>query len=408
MTSPFYDVIIIGAGASGLVCALECARAGRKTLVLEKEPQPARKILASGNGRCNLTNAYVAPAYYHAPAELIAKTLDKFSFRHCLDYFSRLGVLTTEEELGRVFPSTGKSTAVAEPLKLAVAEAGAELLCSCPAVRVKRGKTFTVTAADGRSFQAKKLVLACGSCAYPQIGGTQSGYELARALGHTLITPRPALSALCIKETSLARLTGVRCQVRLEARQNDTRLDQAEGEVLFTHYGLNGPAALNISSAVSRALTKGNVALTMNFFPQLPNPQAFLEQRLKAYATRRPKDFLAGILHESVSNLLIDFIGLRKNIPMQDQTPNTRQRLVQTPCAWPLTATGVRPWNEAMAATGGVNTQEINYNTFESLKCPGLYLTGELLDVDGKSGGFNLHFAWASGFAAAQGMPEEK
>ena len=273
MTSPLYDVIIIGAGASGLVCALECARARRKTLVLEKEPQPARKILASGNGRCNLTNAYVAPAYYHAPAELIAKTLDKFSFRHCLDYFSRLGVLTTEEELGRVFPS---------------------------------GKTFTVTTADGRSFQAKKLVLACGSCAYPQIGGTQSGYELARALGHTLITPRPALSALCIKETSLARLTGVRCQVRLEARQNDTRLDQAEGEVLFTHYGLNGPAALNISSAVSRALTKGNVALTMNFFPQLPNPQAFLEQRLKAYATRRPKDFLAGILHESVSNLLID------------------------------------------------------------------------------------------------------
>ena len=408
MNSPFYDVIIIGAGASGLVCALECARAGRKTLVLEKESQPARKILVSGNGRCNLTNAHVAPAYYHAPEELIEKTLEKFSFQACLNYFARLGVLTAEEELGRVFPATGKSTAVAEPLKIALAEAGAELICSCPVVRVKRGKTFTVTAADGRTFQAKKLVLACGSCAYPQVGGTQSGYELARTLGHTLITPRPSLSALCIKETALSRLSGVRCQVRLEARQNNTLLDQAEGEVLFTHYGLNGPAALNVSSSVSRALTKGNVALTLDFFPQLKDPHQFLQQRLATYAKRRPKDFFAGILHESVANLLIDFIGLRKNVPMQDQTPNTRQRLVQTPCAWPLTATGVRPWNEAMAATGGVNTQEINYNTFESLKCPGLYLTGELLDVDGKSGGFNLHFAWASGFAAAQGMTEEK
>ena len=404
-----YDVIIIGAGASGLVCALECARAGRKkTLVLEKDPQPARKILASGNGRCNLTNARVAPAYYHAPQELITAALSQFSFQNCLDYFARLGVLTTEEELGRIFPATGKSTAVAEPLKLALAEAGAELVCSCPAVRIKRGKTFTVTTQDGRTFQAKKLVLACGSCAYPQIGGTQSGYELARSLGHTLITPRPALSALCVKETALARLSGVRCQVHLTAKQNNLLLDEAQGEVLFTHYGLNGPAALNVSSAVSRALPRGNVSLTLNFFPQLKDPQAFLQARLETYAQRRPKDFLAGILHESVANLLIDFIGLRKNLPIREQTPNTRQRLVQTLCAWPLTATGVRPWNEAMAATGGVNTQEINYNTFESLKCPGLYVTGELLDVDGKSGGFNLHFAWASGFAAAQALAEEK
>ena len=408
MNSPLYDVIIIGAGASGLVCALECARAGRKTLVLEKETQPARKILASGNGRCNLTNARVAPAYYHAPEELIRKTLATFSFQNCLDYFARLGVLTTEEELGRIFPATGKSTAVAEPLKLALSEAGAELVCSCPVIRVKRGKTFTVCTQDGRTFQTRRLVLACGSCAYPQLGGTQSGYELAHSLGHTLVTPRPALSALCIKETALSRLTGVRCQVRLEARQNNTLLDQSEGEILFTHYGLNGPAALNVSSAVSRALSRGNVAISLNFFPQLTNPQLFLQTRLETYARRRPKDFLAGILHESIANLLIDFIGLRKNLAMQDQPPNTRRRLVQTLCAWPLTSDGVRPWNEAMAATGGVNTQEINYNTFESLKCPGLYLTGELLDVDGKSGGFNLHFAWASGFAAAQGMPKEK
>lgn len=408
MNSPIYDVIIIGAGASGLVCALECARAGKKTLLLEKDALPARKILASGNGRCNLTNAHVSPAFYHADPELISRTLEKFTFQDCLAYFNRLGVLTEEEDLGRVFPATGKSTAVAEPLKLAALEAGTEILTEREAVRVKRGKTFAVSVKQGETFQAKRLVLACGSCAYPQISGTQSGYELARSLGHTLIAPRPALSALCVKETAVTRLSGVRSQVRLSAFQNNKLLDEAEGEVLFTNYGLNGPAALNVSSAVSRALAGGNVTVTLNFFPQLKDPKSFLQERLKTYPARRPKDFFAGILHESIANLLIDFIGLRKNVPVGEQTPNTLARLVQTPAAWPLTVTALRPWNEAMAATGGVNTREINYNTFESLKCPGLFITGELLDVDGKSGGFNLHFAWASGFTAARHMPEDK
>ncbi len=407
MNLPIYDVIIIGAGASGLICARECAQSGKKTLLLEKDALPARKILASGNGRCNLTNAQVSPAFYHADPSLITQTLTKFTFQNCLDYFARLGVLTAEEGQGRVFPAAGKSTAVAEPLKIAAAEAGAEIQTSQEVTRIKRGKTFSVYTRQGSIFQAHYLVLACGSCAYPQLTGSQSGYELARSLGHTLITPRPVLSGLCIKETAFARLSGIRCQVRLCAWQENRLLDQASGEVLFTNYGLNGPAALNISSAVSRALPKGNVNLELNFFPQLADPADFLKKRLAAFPNRRPKDFFAGILHESVANLLIDFIGLRKNHPVAAQTPNTLERLVKIPSGWPLTAVGVRPWNEAMAAAGGVNTREINYNTFESLKCPGLYITGELLDVDGKSGGFNLHFAWASGFIAARAIPKE-
>lgn len=408
MNLPIYDVIIIGAGASGLMCARECARRGQKTLLLEKDALPARKILVSGNGRCNLTNANVSPEYYHADPVLITSALKQFSFRQALDYFHQLGVLTQEEALGRVFPQTGKSTAVAEALKLAVKEAGAELLTGQEVLRVKRGKTFLISTKQGQNFQSKKLVLACGSCAYPQVTGTNLGYELAKKLGHTIIQPRPALSALCVKETAVARLTGIRSQVELSAWQDKRLLARAEGEILFTNYGVNGPAVLNISSAVSRALAHGNVPLTINFFAQIKEPKKFLEERLKQFSHRKPKDFFAGILHESIANLLIDFIGLRKNIPMQEQTPNGLQRIGETLTAWPLTATGVRPWTEAMAATGGVNTKEINYNTFESLKCPGLFITGELLDVDGKSGGFNLHFAWASGYIAAKNVSEEK
>lgn len=407
MNSHIYDVIIIGAGASGLMCARECARRGKKTLVLEKEATVGRKILVSGNGRCNLTNARVSPHYYYGDKTLIRQTLEHFPYESCRQYFEALGILLTEEGLGRIFPLTGKSTAVAEPLKLAAIEAGAQLLTGQEALRIKKGKNFIVTTQSGERFEGCRLVLACGSCAYPQAGGTQKGYELAKMLGHTINPPRPALSALCLKETACARLTGVRAQVRLHVLENNQIIDESEGEVLFTNYGINGPAVLNVSSTVSRALAKGNVPLTLNFFPQLENGPAFLQQRAETFGSRRPKDFFAGILHESIANLLIDFIGLRKNIPIKEQTPNTLSRLFHTPCAWPLTATAVRPWNEAMAATGGVNTQEINYNTFESLKCPGLYITGELLDVDGKSGGFNLHFAWASGFTAAGDLSKE-
>ena len=401
--SSIYDVIIVGAGASGLICALECARAGKRVLVLERAPFPGRKILVSGNGRCNFTNLHAVPDCYHADPELIKAAFATFSPKNCLSYFEQLGILYTQEENGRMFPSTGKATAVTDAFKAALAETNAEVLCNTEVIRIKRGKTFLVSTKDA-SFQSRKLVLACGSCAYPQVSGTQKGYELAQSLGHHIITPRPALSGLCLKE-NFSRLSGIRFQVRLTAAT--TPAAQAEGEIIFTAYGINGPAALNISSQVSRALPQGNIPLFINFLPQIENTTDFLQNRLHQFAHRKPKDFFAGLLHESLANLLIDFKGLRKNKPMAEQSPAALTSALNALEKWPATITALRPWNEAMAATGGVNVREINYNTFESNLCPGLYITGELLDVDGKSGGFNLQFAWASGITAAQHIKEQ-
>ena len=404
MSTP-YDVIIIGAGASGLLCARECARGGLRTLVLEKEQMPGRKILATGNGRCNLTNTHVAASFYHADPVFISSVLEKFTYLDCRSYFEALGILLTEEALGRIFPASGKSTSVVEPLKLAVLESGAELLTNTLVTHVKRGKLFTVTTQNGTSFQARRVVLACGSCAYPQIGGTCGGYELARQLGHCVTAARPALSGLCLKE-NFSRLSGVRVQVRLTLPA--TPVVQTEGEIIFTNYGINGPAALNASSVISSRLGNGPVPIEINFLPHVPQVVPFLEKRLETFSGRRPKDFFAGVLHESITNLLVDFKGLRKNKPMKEQFPQVIKNAFTTLAAWPATVTALRPWAEAMVAAGGVNTREINYNTFESLRCPGLYVTGELLDVDGQSGGFNLHFAWASGWLAAKHLVEEK
>ncbi len=398
-----YDVVIIGAGASGLICARECARGGLRTLVLEKEQAPGRKILVTGNGRCNLTNARVAPACYQGEAGLISSALTQFSYKDCRRYFEDLGILLVEEGQGRIFPQTGKSTAVVEPLKLAVLESGAEILTGQTVTKIKPGKIFTVTTQTAQIFQARRVVLACGSCAYPQAGGTASGYELAQKLGHTICPPRPTLSGLVLKE-NLSRLSGIRAQVQISSPAlPDVK---TAGEIIFTAYGINGPAALNASGPISRALDNGNVPLLLNFLPDLPN--TFFEERLKQFADRRPKDFFAGILHESITNLLIDFKGLRKNKPVKEQSPAAVKSALQTVQAWPVTVTALRPWSEAMVAAGGVKTREINYNTFESLCCPDAYVTGELLDIDGISGGFNLHFAWASGFIAAQHIVKEK
>ena len=403
MSDTIWDVLIIGAGASGLLCARECARRGLKTLVLEKEPLPGKKILASGNGRCNLTNTHVNASYYQADPALISGVLKQFSYEDCRHYFEQLGVLLTEEENGRIFPATGKATAVLEALKLAVQESGATLLTNHPVISIQKNKLFTVKTQAGPSFRARHIVLACGSCAYPQLSGTNSGYELARALGHTITPLRPSLSGLCLKE-NFSRLAGIRAQVELTV---PTANIQTRGEIIFTNYGINGPAALNASGIISRALERGPVPILLNFLPHIRDVQPFLADRLHTFGHRKPKDFFAGLLHESITNQLIDFKGLRKNKPFNGQFPSAAKQALQTLCAWPATVTALRPWQEAMVAAGGVNLQEINYNTFESLLCPQVYLIGELLDVDGQSGGFNLHFAWASAHTAAEHLAQE-
>ena len=402
-----YDVAIVGAGASGMLCALQCARAGKRVILFEKEMQVGRKILVSGNGRCNLTNAFVSAADYHGATDLAASILKQFPFDTCLQFFHELGVLTVQENAGRVFPLSGKSTAVAEALRLACIEAGAEILLQTEIVKISKQKEFTLTSAKGEKFSAKKCVLACGSCAYPQAGGTQAGYKLAQSLGHNINTPHPALCAVNVKEKAVARLQGIRVQVKATAARGTSAEISSSGELLFTSYGLSGPAILNISGTIGQLLNKGPVTVELDLLPPIADKKAFLKERAKHFKTRNAKGFFAGVLHENIANLLIDFAGIRKNHPVLEWNENTWQTVEKLLGRWPFTIVSLRPWKEAMIATGGVKCAEINYNNLESRCCQGLYVLGELLDVDGRSGGLNLHFAWGCGYVAAKAIVEE-
>ncbi|MBR3632089.1 MAG: NAD(P)/FAD-dependent oxidoreductase [Elusimicrobiaceae bacterium] len=404
MNTPLYDVAIVGGGASGLFCAWQCARRGDKVILLEKSAQVGRKILVSGNGRCNLTNVGVSAADYHGTPQLAEAVLKQFSAEKCLELFKNLGVLTQQENLGRVFPLSGKSTAVAEALRLACLEAGVEIRTQTEIAQIVKREKFILTATDKTAFHARRCVLACGSCAYPQAGGTQAGYTLAKSLGHSLVPITPALCALNVKEKAVARLQGIRLQGKLTAWQGTSQEISHTGEILFTSYGLSGPAALQLSGSIGRHLAKGPVSVTMDLLPQVEDKKAFIQARREQFGHRTAKSFFAGVLHENIINLLIDFTGVRKNVPVCDWTDNTVNTVIKALGMWPLTVLSLRPWTEAMVAAGGVNCAEINYNTMESLCCKGLYILGELLNVDGRSGGFNLHFAWGSAYVAANAM----
>ncbi len=403
-----YDVIVVGGGASGLVCALELARGGKKIALLEKEITFGRKILVSGNGECNFTNRQVAPEKYYGDKEFVKVALDEFPFMDALNYFENLGLLYREEK-NRFFTYTSKASSLAACLTCALKEAGAELFLQTEVSKIAhdyKAKVFKVFSKKGEVFYAKNIVLACGSCAYPQVGGTQAGYLLARSFGHTINSVGPALCSINLQEkTALSRLAGVKVQALASLKENGKIIAEEEGEVLFNNQGVSG----NNIFSISRNAKKGQV-LELNLFNQFSKEEfsGFMETRAQRYSKRKLKDFFAGILADTVANLMIDFLGFKKNSLICEINSQNFARIKEVLQAWSFKVEGLRPFDQACAACGGVDTKEVQKGTFCSLKNPNLYLTGELLDIDGRCGGFNLHFAWASGFCCAKALLVKK
>ena len=393
------DVVVIGAGAAGLAAAIGAARKGASVVAAERLPKPGKKILVTGGGRCNLSHEKIAAADFTStdPA-LVASVLSRVGPDDILKFFHELG-LSTVSDGGRVYPAAGQAASVLKVLLMEAERRGVaqELEFEATAVDSRTGG-FTVTSRDGRTIEARRVVLAAGGRSYPALGANGSGYELARKWGHRIILPVPSAVPLLAKDPLCHFLQGQRIRARAAALLGGKTVREADGDLLFTAYGLSGTAVLDVSECLSIALHRdgrSDAALSADLVPFMTVDQLAAEIRRRLQAGWAESDLLSGILPEK-------FAVLARARPGAEGRPDTAAALAAVLKNKRFAVHGTRGWNEAEFTSGGVDAREVEPGTLESMRCRGLHLAGEVLDVQGPRGGYNLAWAWASGLVAGE------
>ena len=375
-------VLILGGGASGLMAALSAAQDERNTVtVLERQSRVGRKLLATGNGRCNLTNLDLSPVHYHGQDAGFARAaLSRFDGKATLDFFHALGLLTTAEPSGRVYPLSDQSNSVVDVLRFAAAQAGVQLVCGFDAQGVKKkARGYQVTGADGSAYFGDKLIIACGGCAGKALGGTMSGYELLSQLGHSRTALHPSLTQIRTDPAPIRGLKGVRADCRIRLRADGRTLLEDAGEVQFTETGVSGPAAFTLSRAAGQAQGAG---LLLDFLRDYPAPQvrALLQARREAFPALAGEELLSGMLHPRLGKMLCHACGLGAQ-PLASGSDAPLEALVSVIKYFSLPVTGVSGFESAQVTAGGVRTAEFRADTLESRLAPGVFACGNVVHV---------------------------
>ncbi len=390
-----YDTAIVGGGAAGLAAAIFAARRAKSVLLLERLPRVGKKILSTGNGRCNITNRSLALSHYHGQSPDFAKcALSAFPLESTLSFFDSIGLSLVEGENGKFYPKSLQASSVLDLLRLELSRLGvAETVDTLVTKIEKKGDSFRLSSEDGRKFSAKTVLLATGGKAAPSMGTDGQGFALAKSLGHTLVSPFPSLVQVKT-EAPMRALKGVKHIGEASIFVDGILKEKARGEILFTDYGLSGPPIFNLSRiAAFAALEKRRAEIHLNLFPDFTADMllAYLETRQKRLPHLAGESFLYGLLPKQ----------LGKEISRRASSPQTLAKLLT---ALPFTVSGVMPWANAQVTAGGIATREIVPETMESNLVPGLYFCGEIVDIDGDCGGFNLQWAWSSAYLAAKSL----
>ena len=403
-------VLILGGGASGLMAALSAAQSpGNTVTILERQSRVGRKLFATGNGRCNLTNTHLTPENYHGQDASFARAaLACFDVRRTLDFFRARGLLTVEEPSGRVYPLSDQANSVVDVLRFSAEQAGVQIVNGFDAQAVKKkARGYQVTSADGAGFFGDKLIVACGGCAGRALGGTMAGYELLSQLGHSRTALHPSLTQIRTDPGPIRGLKGVRADCLLRLRIGGKTVQQDAGEVQFTETGVSGPVAFTLSRAA--AMAAPGAELLLNFLRDYSPEQvlSLLRARQAAFPALAGEELLAGMLHPRLGKTLCRACGLGTQ-PLSAVSAETLAELARLIQYFSLPVTGVSGFESAQVTAGGVRTAEFRADTLESRLAPGVFACGEVLDIDGDCGGYNLQWAWSSGYVAGQlGKQEE-
>lgn len=407
-------ILIIGAGAAGLMAAGTVSGRGKDVTILERNEKPARKVAITGKGRCNVTNncKELSELIANVPVNgrFLYSAFSSFMPSDTIDIIEDMGVPLKCERGNRVFPCSDKAMDIVDALIHYGTDDGAELIHGrAKELIIEDGTLKGVRTFDGEEIAADKIIIATGGKSYPLTGSTGDGYELARQAGHTIIEPKPSLVPLSVHEGFCSELMGlslrnVSLKVIDTKRKNKVVYDDF-GEMLFTHFGVSGPMVLSASSMI-RDMEAGRYLISIDLKPALSEEQ--LDSRiLRDFSDNTNKDFinsLGALLPRKLIPVVVRLSGIKANEKVNQITREQRHRLVQLLKDFRLTVKGFRPIDEAIVTSGGVKVSEINPKTMESKLLPGLFFAGEVIDVDAYTGGFNLQIAFSTGHLAGENV----
>lgn len=385
----YCDIAIIGGGASALAAAIEAARGGAFVYILEKLNRVGKKLLVTGNGRCNLSNENAAAESFMGDPAIISPVLD--SFGDVVDFFASMGLYTRADSEGRIYPMSNAASAVLDALRLECARLGATELCDFEAVAIDAGEAFVIAAADGRKVQARKIIFACGGKAAPKQGTDGSAFKLLKPYGISITSLTPALSPLQCSSQELRTLKGLRASAKVTAYKEGAYLAHSRGEVQFGDGALSGICVFDLAAYSPDELS-------LDLMPEYSKEEIFeiLTNIINCRADAAVEEAFTGLFNKRVAQCLIRRVSkIPLTAPCSEIYPDVLQALAELIKDWRFPVCG-GDWDKAQVTRGGIAAKELT-SELEFIKLPGAYACGEAVDVLGPCGGFNLHWAWASG-----------
>ncbi len=388
---------IIGAGASGMAAALAASQnKDAKILLFERQARCGRKLQATGNGRCNLSNSHADPHAYHGEQKgFVDFALERYPVAETLSWFEDLGLYTVTEASGRIYPYSDQANSVVDVLRFALMRENISLYTGFEVSRVRKEAEGFLVEGNDESFYCDKLIIACGGLAGSKLGGSMSGYQLLRKFGHHVTKLRPALVQLKSDWRGCVSLKGVRANCHAAIYQDNILRAESIGELQFTEYGLSGPVIFEVSRDV--CAEKGQWSCRLDFLPDMTEELLFakLSDRRKTKLTA--EDLFAGILHNRMGRVLTQTVGIKNTREISQLTDEELHQAAFIAKQLEVSLTEPMGMEHAQVTAGGVVTEEFVAETMESKLVPNLFACGEVLDVDGDCGGFNLQWAWSSG-----------
>jgi predicted Rossmann fold flavoprotein len=404
-----HEIIIVGGGASGIMAAILLKDMGIDAAILEGSDRIGKKILVTGNGRCNITNRYAEENRYHSDnPEFYKHALNSFKSSDTISFFSSIGLPLVTLEDGKMYPMSLQASSVLDIMRLAIADRNIPVYLNSKVKAIKQNKEgFKLETASNETYECSKVIITCGGKSLASTGSDGSGYSLAKSFGHKIINTTPGIVQLKLDYKSLRALSGVKFNGIAELFIDGEMNRREFGEILFTDYGISGPPILQLSRTASYALSKGkNAVLKVNIMYTMKKEdlENFFETHFALFSHRSVHDCFIGIVNKKLIPILLKEAGVIDiHKACSDLDYREKRSLYKLLTSWEFNVIDTNGFTNAQVTAGGVDTTEVNSETMESKLVQNLYFAGEVLDVDGDCGGFNLQWAWSSAFSAAKG-----